>query len=114
MKTESQATRSVSDDTPYGKVMGVVENREQLQAVSAEFSKLGIVDVNVLGGNKGVNELDHEKDAVSHFFLGDMESKMVQSYLDAVKNGQIVFAAVVSPEDAQRSRRGCQSHKGHP
>ena len=90
------------EKTPFGKVIGVVENRDQLRAVSEALAKLGVQNVEVLDGAAGVKLLDGEQDAVSQCFLGDMEAKMLQRYLDVVKNGWIVFAAVVEPERADQ------------
>lgn len=89
--------------TPFGKVIGILENREQLQAVSEVLSMLGVREVEVLKGATGIKLLDGEKDAVSQCFLGDMEAAMVQRYLDAAKNGLIVFAAAVAPEMANEA-----------
>ena len=96
MKTESGSTGLKPEKTPYGKVIGVVENRDQLQAVSEALSKLGVQDVAVLDGAAGVQLLDREQDDAAHCFLGDMEEEMVHRYLDAVKQGAIVFAAVAT------------------
>ncbi len=87
-----------SAKTPYGKVIGIVENRKQFQTVSEELSKLGAHQVDAYEGNPGINLLSGEQDTVSQSFLGDMDAEMMKRYLDAVKNGQIVFSAVVAPE----------------
>lgn len=103
MKTDDESIAVESEKTPYGKVIGIVANRDQLQAVSEALSKLGVNDVEVLDGAVGVKILDGEQDAVSQCFLGDMEAEMVQRYLDAVKSGLIVFAAVVESETADQA-----------
>ena len=103
MKTVNESATLEPEKTPYGKVIGIVENRDQLQAVSGALSKLGVNDVEVLEGAAGIKLLDREQDGASHYFLGDMEAEMVQRYLDAVKNGLIVFAAVVEPETADQA-----------
>ena len=103
MKTDNGTAILEPEKTPYGKVIGVVNNRDQLQSVSEALSKLGVNDVEVLDGAVGVKILDGEQDAASQCFLGDMEAEMVQRYLDAVKSGLIVFAAVVEPETADQA-----------
>ena len=89
--------------SPFGKVIGIVENGDQLRAVSEALAKLGVNEVEVLDGATGVKLLDSEQDAVAQCFLGDMEANLVQRYLNAVKNGWIVFAAVVEPESADQA-----------
>ncbi len=103
MTTVDESALVEPGKTPYGKVIGVVANRNQLQAVSDSLSKLGVNEVEVLDGAVGVKLLHGEHDAVSQCFLGDMEAEMVQRYLDAVKSGLIVFAAVVESETADQA-----------
>ena len=67
------------------------------------MSKLGVREVEVLDRAVGIKVLDSEQDAVANCFLGDMEAEMVHRYLEAVKNGLIVFAAVVEPETADQA-----------
>ena len=103
MKTEDGLGVVEPEKTPYGKVFGIVENRAQFQAVTEALSKLGVTDVEVLDGAVGIKVLDGDQDAVAQCFLGDMEAEMVGRYLEAVKSGLIVFAAVVEPEAADQA-----------
>ena len=89
--------------TPFGKVIGIVETREKLRAVSEALTQFGVPEVEILNGVLGVETLEDEKVAVSNFFFGDMEAVMVQRYLTAVKNGQTVFAAQVESEFVEQS-----------
>src|SRR6202035_5222639 len=98
MKTLDRSAGLKPEKAPYGKVIGVVENRDELLAVSEALSELGVQEVEGLDGAVGLKLLASEQDAVSQCSLGDMEAEMVQRYLDAVKKGLIVFAAVVEPE----------------
>ena len=91
------------EKTPFGKVIGIVENRDQLRAVAEALSKLGVPEVEVLDGATGIKLLDGEQDAFANCFMGDMEAEMVHRYLDAVKHGRIVFAAAVEPETADQA-----------
>lgn len=95
MKTDDGSPGDQPDKSPFGKVIGVVENRAQLHAVTEALSQLKVNDVEVLEGVKGINVLKGEEDAVAGCFLGDMEAEMVRCYLDAVQAGRIVFAARV-------------------
>ncbi len=89
--------------TPFGKVIGIVETREKLRAVSEALTQFGVPEVEVLNGALGVETLEDEKVAVENFFFGDMEAVMVQRYLTAVKNGLIVFAAKVESESVEQA-----------
>ena len=89
--------------TPFGKVIGIVANREMLQAVSEALIQLGVPEVEVLNGALGVEILEDDKVAVANYFFGDMEAVMVQRYLTAVKNGQTVFAAKVESESVEQA-----------
>ena len=89
--------------TPFGKVIGIVETREKLRAVSEALTQFGVPEVEVLNGALGVETLEDDKVAVSNYFFGDMEAVMVQRYLPAVKGGQTVFAAIVESEFVQQA-----------
>ena len=103
METETEASESKTGSTLYGKVIGVMERRDQIQPLCDELSTLGVREVEVLEGETGIKRMEKSLDAVSQFFFGDMESKMVQRYLDAVKQGMIVFVALVVPETADQA-----------
>ena len=94
---------STTVSTLYGKVIGIVEQRDQLQAVCEALTQLGVQDVEVLDGVAGIQRLDGWQVAVSEYFFGDMELEMVHRYRDAVHNGLIVFAAAVMPEIADQA-----------
>ncbi len=120
MKTEDGSISVEPEKTAYGKVIGVVKTGDQLQAVTAALLKLGVHEVEVLGGAAGTELLDGEQDAFANCFMGDMEAEMVHRYLEAVKNGLIVFAAVVEPETADEAAETAKSqgateivHFGH-
>lgn len=100
MKTEEGSAKSNLETVPYGKVMGIIKTNDQLQAISKALSQLGVHDVKVLDGIDGIKRLDSEEDAAAQCFLGDMEAPTVQHYLEAVKNGLIVFAVAVESETA--------------
>lgn len=103
METEIETAQVASESTLYGKVLGVIERRDQVQPLCAELSTLGVREIEVLEGENGIKRMESSLDAVSRFFFGDMESEMVQGYLDAVKNGMIVFVALVVPEMADQA-----------
>lgn len=89
--------------TPYGRLIGIVEDRSQFRAVSEGLRQLGIRDIEELDGSAGVETLEHDRKAVSHFFFGDMERDIVRHYLTAIQAGHTVFAAVVEPKSVERA-----------
>ncbi len=103
MSAENDADQTAPTLTPYGKIIGVVATRDKLRSVTVSLTQLGFPEVEILNGALGVETLEGEKQAVSNFFFGDMEAVMVQRYLTAVKNGQIVFAAKVDTESVEQA-----------
>jgi len=97
MYSAKSSTTGKPKTTPFGKVMGIVESLEQLQKISDSLRGFGVQQIEVMGGNRGRNKLDEERDELTDGW-GDMEEKEVKKYLDAVKRGLIVFAATVEPE----------------
>ena len=103
MDTEKESVGVTLQKTPYGRLIGIVENPERFRAVSEGLKQLGVRDIDRLDGASGVETLEDDKKAVSHFFFGDMEGEMVKRYLAAVKNGHSVFAAVVEPKSVEQA-----------
>ncbi len=103
MSAVGQSVSTPPKVTPFGKVIGIVANREMLQTVSEALIQIGVSHVEELNGALGVETLEDDKVAVSNFFFGDMEAVMVQRYLTAVKNGLIVFAAKVESESVEQA-----------
>ena len=100
METEVGSVAVEPEKSPYGKVIGIVKNHDQLQEVTQALSMLGVQDIEVLEGADGIKVLDQEQGGTSRYFMGDMEAEVIQRYLKAVKGGQMVFAAVVESESA--------------
>ena len=87
----------------YGRVVGVLKHRTQLQSLSESLAALGVNEVDIFDGPTGIQRLGElHKNALQYFF-GDMEAVLLQSYLDAAGDDQIVFAAVVDPESANQA-----------
>ena len=108
METETEAAASEAGSTLYGKVIGIVEHRVQLQAVTDALKTQGLLEIEVMAGPAGIQRLDTWRAAVSEYFFGDMEVEMVQRYLDAVQNGWLVFAAMVVPEEADQAGKAAK------
>ena len=103
MDTVKQSSGINLQKTPYGRLIGIVEGRDQFRAVFEGLRRLGIrdIDIDVLDGVTGIESLEHDKQAVSHCFFGDMEKEMVRRYLTAVRSGHSLFAAAVEPRSVE-------------
>jgi hypothetical protein len=95
MQTEYESTTVVPDITPYGKIFGVAENRDQLKRLCEALAELGIREVEIFDGSAGVQRLTTWHDASAQHLLGERETSHVLQYLEALKDHCIVFAAVV-------------------
>jgi len=87
----------------YGRVVGVLKHRTQLQSLSESLAALGVTEVDVFDGSTGIQRLGEWHEKALQYFFGDMEAVLLQRYLDAAKEDQIVFAAVVDPEFANEA-----------
>ena len=101
METDNRTAELKTENTPYGKIIGVVAGRDQLQAVAAVLSALGTEHVEVFEGVDGMRQLESWKDDVAHAFMGDMDSETVQRCCTAVESGRIVFAALLDSASAE-------------
>jgi hypothetical protein len=89
--------------------MGIVENLEQLHAISEALPQIGIKEFKVLSGAQGIRFLNREEDTVADFVLGDMEPKMIQRYHSAVEKGLLVFIAAVESDKADEVAMACKA-----
>lgn len=120
MTTIEDVRRLDLQETPYGKVIGVVDDRDELRAVFAAVSAFGVERLEIECGSRGSAELEGAAEAVAGSFLGDMEEETVDRYRAAVRDGQIVFAANVDSKMANDVAQAAKSagatglvHFGH-
>lgn len=98
MDTDAEALEAKTDRELYGRILGIVKNRHQLNSLCESLAGLGVRDLEVLDGPIGVQRLVNWHETASQFFFGDMEAVMLQRYVDAAGDGLLVFTAVVAPE----------------
>lgn len=103
MTTIHRSVNVQPEQLPYGKVIGVVQNHDQLRAIRETLRKVGVEKFEVFDGAAGIKLLDSEEAEISRYSWGEVEAKTVQRYLDAVKHGQIVFAATVESAAADEA-----------
>jgi len=99
LSARSKPAASLSSD----RVTGVVETREQLDALAGALEKVGVRQIEVMAGAGGEAYLDHREHssmALVSFLFGDVETETLPLYLDSVKQGHFVFAISVERENA--------------
>ena len=97
---ETGTTDLAPESELYGKIIGVIQSRKQVETLCESLDAIGIREVEILDGPTGVTQVAKWKGSVSQYFMGDIEDKMLRSYLNAVTNNLIVFAAVVESDNA--------------
>ena len=110
MNTETGTTKLAPERDLYGKLVGVVQSRQQLKTLCESLAVLGIEDVEAFDDLTGIAQLEKWKESVSQYLFGDTEGKTLQRYLDAVKNENIVFTAVVKSSAANNAAETAKSH----
>ncbi len=108
-QTASSTTAAPPEKVPYGKVVGIVRDRDQLNVIFTALSTLGSHETEVMGGSVGVSMLDKEEDDVSRCFLGDTEKDLVHRYVNAARRGLLVFTVAVEPGEADQVARTAKS-----
>ncbi len=94
----------------YGRVLGILEDRDQLKSLSASITDVAPTEVEVLDGSAGIARLEEWKDETSQYFFGDMEGDMLQRYLDAAKGDLTVFSIVVDSDAASDVAQKCKAN----
>jgi len=79
---------------PKGKVLGVVDTREEFDALIPALTTAGFDKVEALSGEEGVSLLER----VSNFFFSDMEDRVLKRHIDELKAGHIIVA-IPTPSD---------------
>ena len=97
---ETGTTDLVPESELYGKIIGVIQSRQQVKPLCESLDAIGIREVEILDGLTGVTQVQKWKGSASQYFMGDMEDKTLRQYLKAVTNDLIVFAAVVESDNA--------------
>lgn len=105
MNNDTETIKQKPDRALYGKVIGVVKYRHQLNSLCKSLAILGVREVEVLSGPSGIQRLKTWKQPISQYLFGDMEGEVIERSLDAISDGHIVFAAVVVPEFAEKTAR---------
>lgn len=79
---------------PTGKVLGIVDSREDCEKVSAALAAVGLPKLQVLVGEEGVQLLER----VDQFFFSDMEERILQRHLEELRTGHAIIAIETSSD----------------
>ena len=100
MKPDTEEIDKNPEGELYGRIFGILPDRDKLTSLDASLTSLGTVVIEVLDGPAGIAKLEEWKEEVAQYFFGDMEGEMLQRYSDAAKNRLIVFSIVVDSGEA--------------
>ena len=114
METKYLAGRSKSAASASAdRVTGILETREQLDAVVGALEKVGVRQIEVMSGAGGEAFLDHKEHsstAMVAVVFGDVETETLPHYHAAVKQGHIVFAVSVEGDMAPQVAETAKAH----
>lgn len=80
--------------SPAGKVLGIVDSREDCEKVAEALAAVGIPKVRVLVGDDGIQLLER----VNQFFFSDMEDRVLRRHLEELRAGHAV-AVIDAPSE---------------
>lgn len=81
---------------PLGKVLGVVDTRQQLDEVVAALQGAGFDEVSAIHGEDGVSLLER----LDGFFFSDADEPVLKRHIEELKAGHYTFAVKTSGSDA--------------
>lgn len=72
--------------TPTGKVLGIVDTRDEFDTLAKGLKTAGFDKVEAICGEEGVSLLER----VDNFFFSDMEERVLKRHIDELKAGHII------------------------
>jgi len=100
MQPETDSTDPNLDRALYGRLLGIIQDREKLNALSDSLTQSETGQLEIMQGPKGIGTLEKWKEDSDQFFFSDMEGEMLQRYLEAANENLVVFSIVVKSSDA--------------
>lgn len=83
---------------PLGKVLGVVNTRDQLRDVVEGLKEAGFTAIKVLEGDEGATLLERSQGV----FWGDAEGPVLQRMIEELKAGHFAFSIQTPSADSSR------------
>src|SRR5690349_15797702 len=79
---------------PRGKVLGIVDTRQQFDDVVAALKGAGFEQIAALHGDDGIQLLER----VNSFFFSDLEERVLERHIRELQEGKFIVA-VQTPSD---------------
>ena len=79
---------------PTGKVLGIVDTRDEFEGLMQALTKAGFDKVEALVGEEGVALLER----VNNFFFSDLEDRVLKRHIEELKAGHFIVA-IQAPAD---------------
>lgn len=92
---------------PTGKILGIVDTREQLDALIRALNTARFDKVEALVGEEGVSLLER----VDNFFFSDMEDRVLARHIEELKAGHMIVA-IQAPADRVEEAASVASQNG--
>lgn len=92
--------------SPSGKLLGIVDTRVNLEALSANLKSAEFSKIEYLVGEEGVALLER----VSGFFFSDMEERVVARHIEELKAGHFIIAVEVARDRVDEATRIGSEH----
>jgi len=84
----------------HGVIIGLVDDRQQFQALFEAVSRLGVHQLDVSASDPGINYLESEHETMAPSVLLNLEAEMVTRFLSDIDTGSILFAALLEADEA--------------
>lgn len=84
---------------PTGKVLGIVDTRDEFDVLIQALAKAGFNKVEALFGEEGVALLER----VDSFFFSDMEDRVLKRHIDELKAGHIIVTIQAQADRADEA-----------
>ncbi|HSG70624.1 MAG TPA: hypothetical protein VLA12_09440 [Planctomycetaceae bacterium] len=95
-------------DTPTGKLLGIVDTREELKALTQALESAGFHKIEVLSGEEGVQLLER----VDTLFFSDMEDRVLTGFIEELKNDHFVILIETAANDVDKVVQIASDHGG--
>lgn len=85
-------------ETPTGKLLGIVDTRDELNVLTPALESAGFHKIEVLSGEEGLQLLER----VDTLFFSDMEDRVLTGFIEELKNNHLVILIETSAQDVDK------------
>ena len=101
MSTHEHSVDPDSEIAIYGKLFGIFNDHMKVKDFKLAVPEHAVDNIEVIEGNEGVLLLSRWENTVSGYLMGDMEQETIRLYLDAVRQGLVVFSVSVKSDEVE-------------